>query len=307
MSARAKSKAAMSRPPFTPSASTPVRYVDAHVHFWDQSEPGIDWPMLEPNFRFPLHRFNGSGHYNAADHRRESAGIPVSKVVHVQAAVVDDPAVETAWLQRMANNDPAGWPNGIVGSGTLWADDAPAMLERHAQYANFRGVRDPTLAEHLDDPALDVALGVMARLGAACDVGARLPRFEALGVVLDRHPDVTFVLNHGGTPSERTPEFLARWRDGLAALARRQNLVCKVSGFALGDPEWTVESLTPMVNACIEIFGVDRCLFASDWPVDKLYSTYDELFAAFVTITEGASASERDALFAGTAERAYRL
>jgi predicted TIM-barrel fold metal-dependent hydrolase len=301
------SKQNMSRPLFTPSASTPVRYVDAHVHFWDQSEPGIDWPMLEPNFRFPLHRFNASGHYNAADHRIESAGIPVTKVVHVQAAVVDDPAVETAWLQRMADADPAGWPNGIVGSGTLWADDAPAMLERHAQYANFRGVRDPTLAEHLDDPAIDVAIAVMARLGAACDVGARLPRFEALGAVLDRHPDVTFVLNHGGTPSERTPDFLAQWRAGLTALARRQNLVCKVSGFALGDPEWTVESLRPMVNSCIDIFGVDRCLFASDWPVDKLHSTYEELFAAFVTITEGASAGERDALFAGTAERAYQL
>ena len=297
----------MSRPPFTPSASTPVRYVDAHVHFWDQSEPGIDWPMLEPNFRFPLHRFNESGHYNAADHRAESAGVPVSKVVHVQAAVVADPAVETAWLQRMADNDPAGWPNGIVGSGDLWADDAPAMLERHAQYPNFRGVRDPTFADHLDDPAIDAALTTMARLGAACDVGARLPRFELLGTVLDRHPDVTFVLNHGGTPNERTPEFLAQWRAGLTGLAARPNLVCKVSGFALGDKEWTTESLTPVVNACIDIFGVDRCLFASDWPVDKLYSTYGELFAAFATITAGASASERDALFAGTAERVYRL
>ena len=301
------SNVAMPRPPFTPSASTPVRYVDAHVHFWDQSEPGIDWPMLEPNFRFPLHRFNESGHYTAADHRIESSGVPVSKVVHVQAAVVDDPAVETAWLQRMADADPLGWPNGIVGSGTLWTDDAPAMLERHARYANFRGVRDPTFTDHLDDDAIHAALAVMARLGAACDVGARLPRFEALGAVVDRHPDVTFVLNHGGTPNERTPEFLAQWRAGLTQLAQRPNLVCKVSGFALGDKEWTTESLTPVVNACIDIFGVERCLFASDWPVDKLYSTYGELFAAFVAITAGASASERDALFAGTAERVYRL
>jgi predicted TIM-barrel fold metal-dependent hydrolase len=297
----------MPRTPFTPSASTPVRYVDAHVHFWDQSEPGIEWPMLESNFRFPLHLFNVSGHYTAADHRVETAGVPVSKVVHVQAAVVDDPAVETAWLQRMADNDPAGWPNGIVASGALCADDAPAMLERHARYANFRGVRDPTLADHLEDPALDAALTVMARLGAACDVGARLPRFQALGGVLDRHPAVTFVLNHGGTPNERTPEFLAQWRAGLTRLAARPNIVCKVSGFALGDKQWTVESLEPLVNACIDIFGVDRCLVASDWPVDKLYSTYGELFAAFATITAGVSATERDALFAGTAERVYRL
>ena len=297
----------MPRPTLSDVTAAPVRYVDAHVHFWDQSEPGIEWPMLEPNFRFPLHQFNESGHYNADDHRRESAGVPVSKVVHVQAAVVDDPTVETAWLQRMADRDPAGWPNGIVGSGDLWRDDSPAMLERHAQYANFRGVRDPTLTDHLDDDAIHDALTVMGRLGAACDVGLRLPRYEAFLAVLDRHPEVTFVLNHGGTPSERSPEFLAQWRTELARLAARPNLVCKVSGFALGDKDWTLESLRPMVHDCIDIFGIDRCLFASDWPVDKLYSTYGELFASFAVITSGLSAGERDAIFAATAERVYRL
>jgi predicted TIM-barrel fold metal-dependent hydrolase len=225
----------------------------------------------------------------------------------VQAAVVDDPAVETAWLQRMAERDPAGWPNGIVGSGDLWRGDAPAMLERHAQYANFRGVRDPSLADHLDDDAVHGALAVMAKLGAACDVGVRLPRYEAFGKLVDRHPDVRFVLNHAGTPSERTAEFLAQWRTALQQLAARPNIVCKVSGFALGDPDWTLESLRPMVHDCIDIFGVDRCLFASDWPVDKLHSTYGELFASFATIMADVSAADRDALFAGTAERVYRL
>jgi predicted TIM-barrel fold metal-dependent hydrolase len=297
----------MSRPQLSDVAVMPNRYVDAHVHFWDQAEPGIDWPMLEPGFRFPLHQFNASGHYDAADHRAESSGVPVSKVVHVQAAVVADPAVETAWLQRMAERDPAGWPNGIVGSGDLWRDDAPAMLERHAEYANFRGVRDPSLADHLDDDTVHDALTVMARIGAACDVGVRLPRYEAFGKLLDRHPDVVFVLNHGGTPNERTHDFLAQWRAELKKLAARPNLVCKVSGFALGDPDWTLESLRPMVHDCIELFGTDRCLFASDWPVDKLHSTYAELFASFAIIMTDASVAERDALFAGTAERVYRL
>src|SRR4030095_15022265 len=100
-------------------------------------------------------------------------------------------------------------------------------------------VRDPTFADHLDDASLDPALTAMARLRAACDVGPRLPRLQAVGGGPDRPPDVTFVLNHGGTPNERTPEFLAQWRAGLTQLAQRPNLVCKVSGFALGDKEWT--------------------------------------------------------------------
>jgi predicted TIM-barrel fold metal-dependent hydrolase len=210
-------------------------------------------------------------------------------------------------IPQSAERDPAGWPNGIVGSGDLWRDDAPAMLERHARYANFRGVRDPTLADHLDDKLVDAALAVMARLNAACDVGVRLPRYRDFAKLVDRHPGVTFVLNHGGTPGERTPEFLAQWRAELALVAARPNVVCKVSGFALGDPDWTLESLRPMVHDCIELFGADRCLFASDWPVDKLHSTYGELFASFAIIMADASAADRDALFARTAERVYRL
>lgn len=285
----------------------PPRFVDAHVHFWDQAETHIDWPMLEVGFRFPLHRFNEHGHYTAADHRRETAGVPITKLVHVQAAAVADPAVETEWLQRMADADPQGWPNGIVGSGDLWADDAPAMLERHAQYTNFRGVRDPSLTDHLEDERIHRAFDTMARLGASCDLTVRLPRFDALAAVLDRHPQVTFILNHGGTPVERTPEFLDQWRSGLRELARRPNLVCKVSGFGIFDHDWTPPTIKPMVFSCIDTFGVDRCLFASDWPVDKLYSTYGELFATFDLVTIELSAAERDALFAGTAERVYRI
>jgi predicted TIM-barrel fold metal-dependent hydrolase len=135
----------------------------------------------------------------------------------------------------------------------------------------------------------------------------RLPRFADLAAVADRHPDVVFVLGHGGTPIERTPEFLRAWRAGLGDLARRPNIVCKVSGFGIGDNEWTVDSLAPVVLGCIDAFGVNRCLFTSNWPVDKLFSTYTELLGAFDVITAHFSHDERDALFAATSERVYRI
>jgi predicted TIM-barrel fold metal-dependent hydrolase len=296
----------MSRPQLA-DARGPVRFVDAHVHYWERGAPELEWPMLEVGFRFPLHRFDQHGHYNAADHRVETAGVAVTKVVHVQAAETADPAAETRWLQGMADRDPAGWPNGIVGSGTLSAPDAPAVLERHAQYPNFRGVRDPSLAEHLDDPATDRALAVMAAQRTVCDAMVRLPHFTPFVALADRHPDVVFVLGHGGMPLQRTPEFLAQWRRGLTELARRDNIVCKVSGFGVGDNEWTPDSVKPLVFTCIETFGIDRCLFASNWPVDKLYSTYGELIATFDALTRDFSESDRDRLFAGTAEQVYRL
>lgn len=263
--------------------------------------------MLAPDFLYPLHRFDHDGTYAAVEHRSESTTVPVTKVVHVQAAEAADPAIETAWLQRVADADPAGWPNGIVGAANLSSPAARDLLERQAEQANFRGVRDVTLNDHLDDPAVDTGLAVLAELGLVCDTMARLPKFEALAGAADRHPNVTFVLGHGGTPSERSAAFLDTWRAGLVMLAQHPNIVCKLSGFGIGDNDWTVESFTPLVEACIAAFGTDRCIFNGNWPVDKLYSTYDELWGAFDLITAGYSLDERDALFAANAERVYRI
>jgi len=295
------------RPTWPATGSPPRRVVDAHVHYWEKGAPGLDWPMIEPGFAWPLHRFDHDGRYGPAEHRAEDPGIPVTKVVHVQAAEAADPVAETVWLQRMADADPNGWPNAIVGAADLSAPDAAAVLDRQVAHANFRGVRDVTLTDHLEDPALDAGLAEMARLGLLCDTMVRLPRFEALGAAADRHRDVVFVLGHGGTPMERTPDFLARWREGLARLARRPNIVCKISGFGMGDNDWTVATLTPVVRGCTEAFGPDRCIINGNWPVDKLYSTYGELYGAFDLITADLSEAERDALFAGNAERVYRI
>jgi predicted TIM-barrel fold metal-dependent hydrolase len=233
--------------------------------------------------------------------------VPVTKVVHVTAAAAADPVLETAWLQRMADADELGWPNGIVAAVDLSASDVRSTIERHLEFDNFRGARDVTLPEHLGEPALDNGLQVLAEHGLACEAMTRLPRFPALAATADRNPDVTFVLGHGGTPMERSEEFLSAWRAGLDDLAERPNVVCKVSGFGIGDNTWTVASLEPMVQGCIDAFGPDRCIFNGNWPVDRLYSTYDELFGAFDALTADCTADERDAMFAANAERVYRI
>lgn len=295
------------RPTWPATSTPPQRFVDAHVHYWQKGVPGLDWPMLEPGFLYPLHQFDRNGRYGPDEHRAESPKVPVTKVVHVQAAEAADPVSETAWLQRMAEADSLGWPNAIVGAANLSAPETRAVLERQVAHANFRGVRDVTLTDHLDDRALDAGLDVMGELRLICDTMVRLPRFAALAAVAGRHRDVTFVLGHGGTPTERTPDFMKRWYDGLTMLADAANIVCKVSGFGIGDNHWTLESLAPVVHGCIDAFGPDRCIINTNWPVDKLFATYDELLGAFDVLTAGYTAPQRDALFAGTAERVYRI
>ena len=87
---------------------------------------------------------------------------------------------------------------------------------------------------------------------------------------------MTFVLNHGGSPVERTPEFLDAWRNGIAVIAQRPNLVCKVSGFGLHDNNWTPSTIRPMVFDCIDAFGIDRCMWGTDWTRTSGVLTYEQ-------------------------------
>jgi predicted TIM-barrel fold metal-dependent hydrolase len=291
----------------TPRAATdarPARFVDSHVHFWDRSVDGLEWPMLEEGFPFPLHRFD-TGRFAAEEFRAETAGTNVTKVVHVQAAATTRPDDESAWLQRMA--DRHGWPNGIIGSCDLAADDASAVIEAHAGHPNFRGVRDPRASAKLETAGFDRAARALAAHDGRCDLTARWPLFEALARAARRHGDVLFVLEHAGSPDQRTDSYFADWSSHLRRLAAADNVVCKISGLGIGDPEWTVPGLRRWVLESIDAFGPDRCLFGSNWPVDKLYGTWNEMIGAFAELVAGFSVGERDALFAATAERIYRI
>jgi predicted TIM-barrel fold metal-dependent hydrolase len=93
----------------------------------------------------------------------------------------------------------------------------------------------------------------------------------------------------------------------MKRLATAPNVVCKISGLGMGDWNWTVDSIRPYVESAIEAFGVGRCMFATNFPVDKLFSSYDDILFAFKTITSCYSLSERTALFHDNAEKYYRL
>jgi predicted TIM-barrel fold metal-dependent hydrolase len=285
--------------------SLPPRFVDTHVHFWDRSVEGLEWPMLEVGFRYPLHRFDGTGRFAAEEFRTETAGTNVTKVVHVQAASTASPPLETAWLQGMA--DQHGWPNGIIGLCDLTGDDAPAIIEGHARHANFRGVRDLGTGPTLTTPAFDQGARALRKHDARCELTVRWPFFEAVAATARRHPEVLFVLEHAGSPDERTDAYFADWSSHLRQVAEADNVVCKISGMAIGDHDWTAASLRRWVLECIDLFGVERCMFGSNWPVDKLFGTWVEMVGAFAEIVSDFSPDERDSLFAGTAERVYRI
>jgi predicted TIM-barrel fold metal-dependent hydrolase len=121
------------------------------------------------------------------------------------------------------------------------------------------------------------------------------------------YPDILIILNHTGMPVDRDEEGIRRWQQGMQELAAAPNIVVKISGLGTVDWKWTAESIRPFVLQTIEVFGVSRCMFASNFPVDKLYSDFDTLYEAFRKITQAFSSEERRMLFHDNAARYYRL
>jgi predicted TIM-barrel fold metal-dependent hydrolase len=193
------------------------------------------------------------------------------------------------------------------------------VLEAHVRHPNVRGIRqllnwhpDPAKSQcprpdYLTDPRWQAGYALLDKYGLSFDLQVYSLQMHDAAVLAGTFANIPVIVNHTGLPRDRDPASLELWRRGLRELAHRPHVSIKISGLGVTDPEWTVDSLRPFVLETIDIFGVERCMFASNFPVDKAYRGFDELYEAFKTITRDFSAAERDALFGANAERVYRL
>ncbi|MEL7298595.1 MAG: amidohydrolase family protein, partial [Pseudomonadota bacterium] len=120
-------------------------------------------------------------------------------------------------------------------------------------------------------------------------------------------PTLPVALCHAGSPMDFSKNGIAEWQDGIRALSEQPQIVCKLSGFGMFNHNWTVRDIAPLVEFCIETFGASRCMFGSNFPVDKLYRDYAGVFAAYAEIVAVLDAQTRNALFMSNANRFYRL
>jgi predicted TIM-barrel fold metal-dependent hydrolase len=282
------------------------------VHFWDHAERGLTWSWLERGFDHP--RLKGTyrldaPRYATSEFLAESAGSGVVATVHIQAAAwSDQPQRETEWLDRVAAA--TGWPQAIVGGVRLVdADAARVVMAHRAASGLFRGVRDLAVpASSLDDEELVSRYAELAPLAGTVELMVTHEHFPKLARLADRAPSAVVVLGHAGLPVERTPSYRAAWHRDLRTLATKPNVVCKISALAsASDPNWTVESLRPWVLGCVEAFGPQRSILATNWPIDRLHGTYIRLVDAYRGILAELTAEERADILHGTAERVYQL
>ena len=295
--------------------------VDAHMHLWDLDR--IRYPWLTPPLPVGITGDVGSiaKTYLLDDYLRDAGGdagkIRVAKVIHVEAGA--DPAdslKETRWLQGVA--DQRGFPHALVAHAELNAPNVEALLAEHASHRNVRGIRqilnwhaDPkktyTPRDLLDDADWLKGFALLRKYNLSFDLQIYPSQMPAAAALASRHPDTLLVLNHTGMPADRDATGLQAWRAGMQVLAQQPNVLVKISGLAMLDWQWTTESLRPFVSQTLEIFGTDRCLFASNFPVDRLFGSFARQYGAYQSLTASLSPAERTRLFATNAERIYRI
>lgn len=297
-----------------------VRIVDAHMHLWDLGR--IHYPWLTPPLPVGI---NGdvspiAKNYLLDDYFRDTAegGRPrPAKIVHVEAgANPKDSLAETRWLQALAQE--RGFPQGIVAHAELNKPGVESLLAAHAAHPNVRGIRqilnwhpDPgktfTRSDLLQDADWLKGFALLREYGLSFDLQIYPSQMPAAAALAGRHPDTPIILNHAGMPVARDAAGVDAWRTGMRALATQRNVSVKISGLAMLDWRWTPASLRPFVLETLEIFGVERCLFASNFPVDRLYGSFASFYDAYESIIGACSVEEKSKLFATNAERIYRL
>ncbi|WP_454848508.1 amidohydrolase family protein [Rhizobium binxianense] len=296
-----------------------MQIIDAHQHFWDIEENYLPWLRDEPPIPFRYGDYTSlKRNYMPADYRRDAGRFEVVGSVFIETEWdPKDPIGETKWVEDLAARE--GLPSVMVAQAWLDREDAETVLTAHGVNPLVRGIRHkpkaakaPDLVEQgapgsMGDPAWRRGFAMLKPNGLSFDLQTPWWHLKEARALADDFGDTTIILNHTGLPSDRSSGGLAGWRAALKTLAGAANASIKISGIGIPGRPWTVADNRPVVLDAIEIFGPERVMFASNFPVDSLVATFETIFSGFDEIVSGFSEVERAAMFRDNARRVYRF
>ena len=291
--------------------------VDAHQHFWDPVANPHPWLRPEASIPFRYGDYSAiKRRYFPADYFADAAGQNVVETVYVEAEwEPTDPVGESRFIHQLASRD--GVPNAVVAQAWLHHDDAAGIVAAQAGFALVRSVRHKPggpaspdevgqLHTLMSDERWRRGYAELERHGLHFDLQTpwwNLP--EAAQLARD-FPAITIILNHTGLPSDRSRAGLGAWRQAMARFAGCPNVAVKVSGLGVSGQPWTVDANRWIVREVIDLFGADRVMFASNFPVDGLCASFATIFDGFRQIVSDLPPEAQARLFCGNARRHYR-
>ena len=293
-----------------------IPIVDAHHHIWRQADlPWLQGPMV-PRIFGPYEPIRRD--YPIEEFLSDIAGTGVVKSVYVQTNWAKADAVkEVEWVERIACEH--GWPHAIVGYADLLDDAVTDTLRQQALHPLMRGVR-MQLHWHenemyrfaaapglMNDSRFRNNIRLVAEHGWSFDLQVFTSQMADAARLAADNPDVVFVLQHAGMLEDLSSEGRAAWREGMRRLAGEENIVSKLSGLGTFIHRNDPAHVKDVVLETVEMFGAERCLFGSNFPIEKLWTSYAELIAAHRMAIASLAAGEQQAILGDTARRVYRL
>jgi predicted TIM-barrel fold metal-dependent hydrolase len=293
-----------------------TQIIDAHHHIWRQADlPWLQGPTV-PRIFGPYDAIKRD--YLIDEYLRDLAGTNVAKSIYVQANWPRDKALdEVAWVQSVA--DASGWPHAIVGFVDLLDANAADMMRAQARLPLMRAVRQQLhwhenplyrfapRPDLMNDPLFRSNLARLQDYGWPFELqifasqmadGARLAR---------DFPGITFVLAHAGMPEDWSPQGRASWREGMHRLAAAPNMCTKLSAFGTFVHRVDPKFITDVVDETVALFGADRCMWGSNFPIEKLWASYREVYDAIMAALAPLSEADRARILSTNAARVYRI
>lgn len=277
---------------------TAARRIDGHVHLWKMSRGDYGW--MTPDLTALYRDFGLSDLVPLLD----AAGM--DQAVLVQAAETE--AECNFLLDIAAGSDRIA---GVVGWLDMASPDFAARLESYSCNPYFKGVR-PMIQDYADDSWMLAerqrpAFARLEETGICFDCLVYPKHLDNLIVLIDRHPGLRAIIDHGAKPDIASGRF-DEWAGKMSVLAARTSAMCKFSGLITeAGEDWTVERLRPYTDHLLATFGPDRLVFGSDWPVLTLGADYPRWMEAANALLAGLDVADRAKIFGGNAARFYRL
>jgi predicted TIM-barrel fold metal-dependent hydrolase len=290
--------------------------IDAHHHIWRRRDlPWLDGPM-QPRIFGPYEAIRRD--YLIDEYVADLAGTGVTQSVYVQCNWPKDRFEdEVAYVQQVANAH--GFPQAIVGYADFLVDDVRPQLDRLTKYPGMRGLRmqlqwhqNPqyqfaSSSDLARTPALQKNVAYLADYNWSFDLQVFAGQMQGAAELADSAPKVTFILQHAGMLEDLSPQGWEEWRQGMRLLASRRNIVSKLSALGTFIHKNDPAHIAAIVHETIQIFGPERCLFGSNFPVEKLWTNYADLIAAYRKAIEPLGDVVARAALHDTAKKIYRL
>jgi predicted TIM-barrel fold metal-dependent hydrolase len=290
--------------------------IDAHHHLWRLAKtPWLNGPPVPRIFG----EYSALRHdYLPAQYIADARAAGVSKSVYIQINVASgDEVEEVEWVQASA--DRHGLPSAIIGYADLASPDLETVLDAQSTCTRLRGIRQQlhwhrnpsyrfaATPDLMNEAAWRRGLGMLTERGLIFELQVFASQMDDAARLAADFPKQTFILLHAGMLEDTGPEGWAIWRAGMRKLAERSNVLVKLSGLGTFSRQCSVELWQPIVRETVAMFGAERAVFGSNYPIESLWTRYDRVVAVTRECVADRTSVEQRAIFHDNAQRVYRL